>query len=227
MFSEPRTISLLSEVIHLPMKHSIESLREVYNRVCGSCGYENFIRTSTGVRVERHDTQGDGFSHLNFTGDRIQFTEDHVGITVDQFAQKVHTVLSEAMPILRVPVLLVQQVTVRVICTPNGFKSAAEFLARSIFQIREEDLSLLDRPTNVHGFRLVFPPTAEKPHGYNVRIETYLRDKRSIYIENVGTYKTPIQMPTLDAVQRNIEETSEFLVNHVVPFLSRYDRKPE
>ena len=143
MLSEPRTISLLCELIHIPMKHSSDRLRDVYNRVCNSCGYENFIRTPTGARIERNDPDGGGISHLNFSGDRIQFTEDHMGISVDQFAMKVSTVLRETMPLLRIPVILVQQATVRVITTPNSFKNAAEFLARSIFRIREDDLSLL------------------------------------------------------------------------------------
>ncbi len=225
MLSEPRTISLLSECVHLPAKHSLDQLREVYTNVCGTCGYENFIKTPAGVRLERHESQGDGFSHLNFAGDRIQFTEDHVGSSTDQFSKKVRTVLAEAMPRLRIPVILVQQVTVRVICTPNSFKNAAEFLARSIFRIRGEDFDLLGRPTSVHGFRLVFPATKDQPHGFNVRVESYLRDHRSIYVENVGTFKTPIQIKALDVIERNIELTSEFVVNNVVPFLSRYDRR--
>jgi len=225
LFSEPRTISLLSECVHLPTKHSIEGLREVYNRVCRTCGYENFIKTASGVRLERHESQGSGFSHLSFASDRIQFTEDHVGISIEQFAKKVRSVLEEAMPLLKIPIILVHQVTVRVICTPNSFKHAAEFLARSIFRFRAEDLELLGRPTSVHGFRLVFPATREVSHAFNVRVESYVKDQRSIYVENVGTFKTATPTQTLDSVEQNIEATSEFIANHVVPFLSRYDRR--
>jgi hypothetical protein len=207
------------------MKHSLDQLREVYTRVCGTCGYENFIKTPAGVRLERNDSQSSGFSHLNFAGDRIQLTEDHVGISIDQFSKKVRTVLQEAMPRLKIPIILVQQVTVRVTCTPNSFKNAGEFLARSIFRIRGEDLQLLGRPTSVHGFRLVFPATKEQPHAFNVRVESYLRDQQSVYIENVATFKTPIQINSLDKIEHNIELASEFVADHVVPFLSRYDRR--
>ncbi len=225
MFSEPRTISLLTECLHLPLKHSVDNLREVYNKICGTCGYENFIKTATGVRLERHESQGDGFSHLNFAGDRIQFTEDHVGISIDQFAKKVRTVLEVAMTELRIPVILVQQTTVRVISTPHSFKSAAEFLAKSLFRIRGEDLELLGRPTSVHGFRLVFPASGDNAHAFNVRVESYLRDQRSIYVENVGTFKSPIQLQALEKVESNMELTSDFVTNNIVPFLSKYDRR--
>jgi hypothetical protein len=155
----------------------------------------------------------------------MQFTQDHLGTSVEEFGMKVADVLKTTMPLLQIPVILVQQGTVRVIASPNSFKTAAEFLARSIFRIRQEDLQLLGRPTSVFGFRLVFPPTKEHPAAYNVRIESYLRDPRSVYVENVGTFKAPIQLQSLDAVQRNLELTSQHIVDHVLPFLSRYDKK--
>ena len=73
MFSEPSTISLLCECVHLPAKYRIERVREVYNKICTTCGYENFIRTSTGARIERRGPGGRGFSRLTLTGDRFQF----------------------------------------------------------------------------------------------------------------------------------------------------------
>ena len=225
MLSEPRTISLLCDLIHLPAKHDLDALRAVYNRVASSSGYENFIRTPAGARLERHAPEGGGFSHLTFTGDRIQFAEDHMSLTVEEFALKVATVARLAMPILRIPVILVQQVTVRVIATPNTFKNAADFLAGSIFRIREGDLELLGRPANVFGFRLLFPATKENPASFNVRVESYLRDPQCVYVENVGTYKAPIQLASLESVEKNILATSSHMVDHLLPFLSRYDRR--
>lgn len=224
MLSEPRTISLLCELVHIPMKHSTDRLRELYNRVCNSCGYENFIRTPGGARLERQDPDSDGFSHLNLTGDRMQFTDDHTGTTVEQFGRKVREVLKEAFSTLSVPVVLAQQVTVRTIATPNHFGTAAEFLARSIFRIRPDDLQTLGRPTSVFGFRLVFPATRDEPYGFNTRVESYLRDPRSLYVETVGTFKNPIQAPAAELVERQLQMTSDFSVEKVIPFLSSCDR---
>ncbi|MEM7236178.1 MAG: hypothetical protein AAF517_28700, partial [Planctomycetota bacterium] len=125
MLSEPRTISLLCELVHIPKKHHPDQLRDVYSRVCKSSGYENFIRTPNGARIERQGDAG-GFSHLNFTNDRVQFTEDHVGISPDQFAQKVVGVTRDIVSMLQIPVILVQQATIRVTTTPNIYKSGAE-----------------------------------------------------------------------------------------------------
>ena len=223
MLSEPRTISLLCEIVHIPMKHSLDALRDVYARVCSTCGYENFIRTPAGARVERHQEQSGGFSHLTFTGDRLQFTDDHIGLTVDQFAEKVAAVLGVAVPRLRIPVILAQQVTVRLIVTPTAHMSAEEFLGQKLFRVAPGDLERLGRPAHLFGLRLMAPATQLELQTYNVRVEAYMRDRRSLYLENVGTFKVPIATQSLATVGNQIEATSHFLVERVVPFLSLFD----
>ena len=225
LLSEPRTISLLTEVIHLPAVQPPEKLREVYNEVCRTCGYENFTRIQGGARIERREPEGEGLSQLTFLGDRIQFTEDHTGASVDQFGKKILAVLSTALPALSIPLILVQQTTVRVTATPNSFRSASEYLARSLFRIQGDDLQPLGRPASVFGFRLVLPATAQHPHNFNVRVECYVRDGRSLYIENVGTFKAPIQPSTISEVEKNLHLTADYLGENVFKFLSLFDRK--
>ncbi len=225
MLSEPRTITILTELVHVPAAHAAEKLREVYNEVCRTCGYENFIRVQGGARIERGEPEVGGVSQVTFLADRIQIAEEHTGVTMDQFGRKTHAVLACALPTLGIPFLLVQVCTVRAITAPNTFRGASEYLARSLFRIQPEDLQTFQRPTSVFGFRLVFPPTNHHPHNFNVRVECYARDGRSLYLENVGTFKAPIQTANLEDVERNLRTTSEFLLDNVVSFLSIYDRK--
>lgn len=225
MLSEPRTISLLTELIHIPAKHSVENLRQIYNTICGSCGYENFIRTPEGARVERTETEGPEVSTVTFRHDRLLVVEDNTTLTLDQYAKKLEAVAKTTMEILNLPFFLVQQATVRAIATPNCFKTAGEFIGKSLFRIRAEDLSPLGRPTNVFGLRLFFPATKELPHQFNVRIESYVKDPRSVYIENIGMFKTPIQYQKLETLGDNVEATADFVSAHLCPFLSQYDIK--
>jgi hypothetical protein len=225
MLSEPRTISLITELVHVPVAHSPAKLREVYGAVCARCGYENFLRIQGGARIERRNPEEEGFSQLNVLGDRIQLTEDHTGTSVDAFAKKVIAVLEVALPALKIPFLLVQQNSVRIVATPNNFRSASEFLALSLFKVDAEKLKPLGRPANVFGMRLLFPPTKEQPENYNVRVESYVRDAKALYIENVGTFKAPIQTSSLSIVETNLAKTSEFLTTNVMEFLSAYDQR--
>lgn len=225
MLSEPRTINLLTDLIHIPSKHSAERIREVYSEVCASCGYENFIRTAEGARLEAAQIEGNQVSTVNFRQDRIQFFEDQGASTFDQFCRKVDEVAKRAMEILHIPFFLVQQSTIRAIASPRCYKTAAEFLASSLFRIQEADVAPLGRPTNIVGLRLLFPPTKEHPQKYNLRIEAYLKDRRSIYIENTATFQTPIHPKALDRLTTNLQEASEFISSNVHQFLSQYDKK--
>jgi hypothetical protein len=230
MLSEPRTISLLAELIHIPVKHSFERLREVYNQISSACGYENFIRLANGARLERGQGEEGQSSTLTFLNDRLQLVEDStVGesavISVEETGRKLTTALKAALPTLGIPIVLVQQYTVRALATPNSYKNAAEFLGRSLFRIKEEDVAVLGRPTSIFGLRLVFPPQKSQLNNFNVRIEAYARDPRSVYLENVGMWKTPLQLGQLDQVQENLERTADFLTANVLKFLSQYDRR--
>ena len=225
MFSEPRTISLVSEFIHVPTQHTQDNLRSVYNEVCRTCGYENFMRVQGGARIERRSPESEGFSQLTILGDRIQMIDDHTGVTAEQFSKKAIEVLRILMPTLGVPIILVQQTKVRMTSSPGNYRTAAEFLARRLFQVSAQELEPLGRPTSVFGFRLVFPATKEHSENFNVRIESYVRDATALYIENTGTFKTPIQLAGLEQVEKNLNDTSDFVSENLVNFLSTYDRK--
>ncbi len=225
MLSEPRTISLLTDLIHVPAKHAIDRLREFYNSVCGPLEYENFIRTPDGARIEKTQTEGAETSTVVLRQDRISVIEDSTTLTVDQYSQKLEAVAKTAMEVLKLPFFLVQQSTVRAIASPHAFKTGAEFIGRSLFRITTEHLGPLGRPTNIFGFRLFFPATKEQPHQFNVRVESYVKDNRSIYIENVGMFKTPIQYRGLQAIGRNVQATAEFVSNNLYGFLSQFDSK--
>ncbi len=225
MLSEPRTISLLAELIHIPAKQSIEKLRDVYNQVSTSCGYDNFIRLPNGARIERGQGEGEEVSTMTFLHDRIQMVEDNMTGSVEQAGKKLVAVLQKAMPGLGIPFFLVQQFTVRAIATPNSYKNASEFIGRSLFRIREEDVAVLARPTNIFGMRLVFPPTKNHLQHFNVRIEAFTRDPQSVYLENVGMYKMPIELARLEELRKYLDQTSEFLSANICNFLSQYDHR--
>ena len=203
----------------------MDQLRNVYNAICSTSDYENFIRTPDGASIERSETEGHEKSTVTFRQDRIVMVEDNTTMTLEQYNQKLETVAKTTMEILNLPFFLVQQTTVRAIASPNAFKTAGEFIGKSLFKIRSDDLSPLGRPTNIFGFRLFFPGTKEQPYQFNVRVENYIKDNRSVYIENIGLFKTPIQYQNLDNIAKNVHATAEFVSSNLCPFLSQFDNK--
>ena len=70
-----------------------------------------------------------------------------------------------------------------------------------------------------------FPPTQQMPQQFNVRIESYLKDQRSVYIENVGIWKGQIQYQNLDIIGRNTLAAAEFVSSNLRQFLNQFDKK--
>ena len=225
LLSEPRTISLLTELIHIPTKSTVDQLRGIYNSICGSLDYENFTRTADGARIERCQGETPDTSTVTFRQDRVIMVEDNTTLTLEQYTQKLEVVARTAMEALNLPFFLVQQTTVRAIASPNAFKTGGEFIGKSLFRITPDDLRPLGRPTSIFGFRLFFPATKEQPYQFNVRVESYVKDNRSIYIENVGMFKTPIQHANIDVLGKNVQATADFLATNLCRFLSRFDRQ--
>ena len=227
MLSEPRVIALLIELLHLPMQHSLSRLRGLYAQLCTECEFENFTKRPGGARIERPASEESGLSRLTFSPDRIQLLEEGGLLTIDSFCRRLEVILERAMDQLGIQIFLVEQCTVRSVVTPGAFPSAADFIGTRLMNIASGDLSVLGRPANVFGFRLTVPPTAESRDSYNVRVEVYARDPSSLYLENVGTYRSPVNRGDLRSVTSAMRETCTFVTDRLCPFLSLFDIAPD
>jgi hypothetical protein len=227
MLSEPRTVALITELIHIPMQHAINRLRGLYTQLCTECDFENFTRRPGGARIERPASEEAGLSRLTFSTDRIQFLEEGGLLTLDSFCRRLEVILERTMDLLSVPIFLMEQCTVRSVVSPGAFKSASDFIGMRLMNIASGDLSALGRPTSVFGFRLAVPPTAEHRDSYTVRIEVYARDPQALYLENVGTFRNPINRNDVGEAAQAMRDASTFVSDRLCPFLSRFDVAPE
>ena len=223
MLSEPRTLAMLIELLHLPMQHSVSRLRNLYAQLCTECEFENFTRRPGGARIERPASEEAGLSRLTFSTDRMQFMEEGGLLTLDSFCRRLEVILERSMDTLAIPVFLVEQCTTRTGVTPGAFSTASEFIGSRLMNIATGDLSVLGRPTSVFGFRLAIPPTKDKRDSYNVRVEVFARDPKSLYLENVGTFRSPINRADLSAVTGAMRATATFVSDRLCPFLSLFD----
>jgi len=223
VLSEPRTIALITELIHIPTQHSANRLRDLYTRLCTECDFENFIRTPGGARIERPASEEAGLARLVYLPDRLQFVEEGGFITIDDHCRRLEVILERSMEMLRIPIFLMVQSTVRSLVTPGAFKSAAEFIGRRLMNIAASDLSALGRPTNVFGFKLAVPPVPSRADSYNIRVEVYARDPKSLYLENIGTFRYQVGRGEISRASEAVKETASFLSDRLCPFLSLFD----
>lgn len=221
---EPRTIARIIELFHIPIQHSPETLRDVYQEISSSCGYDNFIRVAGGARLESAATEGGTVSRLTFSKDRIGFHEERSDGSLESLLRRVEAVIAVATEKLSIPIFIARNLTLRAIASPPRGLTSSEFVAQNLVRVEPEDFQPLGRPGQVVGLRFHFPPTEPKGGTHQVRIESYLRDPRMLYLEDWATFKVPVQSRDHRKISAELQEVEEFLHERLCSFLSQFPR---
>jgi hypothetical protein len=208
------------------MQHSPHRLRSLYQELCTQCEFENFIRRPAGAIIERPASEEAGLSRLTFSTDRMHLIEEGGLLTLDSFCRRLDAILSRSMDHLGIPVFLMELCTVRMVATPGHFESASDFISTRLLNFGAVDLSQLGRTTKVFGLSLSVPPTADMRDSYSIRVEVFARDPKSLYLENAGTFRTPINRADIAQAGDAMRATCEFVSERLCPFLSRFDVPP-
>ncbi|MHC4934893.1 MAG: hypothetical protein ACYTGJ_01620 [Planctomycetota bacterium] len=224
MIGEPKTIARIVELVHLPVNHDPEVLRQIYSMVSVACGYDNFIKQADGARLETAPPAGSGGSRVIFLRDRIVFQEERTDATLEHFARKVEAVLKAALPKLGIPMIIGRTITQRLLLGVPGGESAADFLSRKAFRIEADDLEGFERAGQVVGLRLDFPMRQPQEAGHRIRIESFLREPGSLFLEDVATWKIPVQGANAMQITEELEQVDEFVGDRVIRFLGGLGR---
>ncbi len=223
MMTDPRTVSRILEYFHLPIQHAPEVLRDVYLQVSRSCEFDNFIRIPGGARLESVASEGSASSSVSFLKDRISFQEEQPSSSLEILLRRIEATLGVATAKCNIPLFVARNITFRaVVPAPRG-QHGSQFLSENFFKLEPEHFSDFERPGALVGFRMQFhpkDPTREPLH--QVRIETYLKDPRSLFVEDWATFKVPIQSRDLARLSTEAKEVEAFLGERVTAFLAQF-----
>ena len=224
----PRTIALLTELIHAPVAPDPAPLQQLHNELfqAGNPPYQSFHSAPQGVALSNPVTRPGAVSSAEFLPDRMRFREELTALTVDDFAARTSAIALRAARARGIPQFAAQAVVVRTLVNPRHFEDSRAFLRDAILGMREETAAF-GRDPALYGMRLVFPPTPEQPNSYTLRIESFANDPRSIFVENQGTFGPIPVTPESDAPSRNVDSTYEFLHTRALAFLGQFDVRLE
>jgi len=224
----PRTIALLCELLHPPLRPDPAGIQRIHNRMFegGAPLYGSFSVTPLGPVLSNVSTRPGAVSQVAFLADRFQFREELSSLTTGEFAERVVQVASMAAEQQKVTLLTAQQVTLRTLVNPRHYKDSVALLQDGMLGMQEE-VEVFGRDPRMWGLRLIFPAVPDEPNAFALRIETYTADPRSLFLENQGTFGPHQVQLGLDAVAANIEATYGFLVDRALPFVGRFDVRAE
>ena len=223
---DPRTIALLSEIIHPPLELAAQSVQAIHNELYqhAEFSYQNFAVTPQGITLSNLVEQEGAVSSVNFLPDRIQIREELSGAHVDDFGRRLEHVAKIAIERLSIPILVAQQHVVRSLINPRHFADSREFLAGAVCGLPPEDFGAFERPIELYGMRLLFPAITENGDNHAIRIESFRDDSRCVWLEDVATFTTAVMPGQLDQLASNMRDTYDFVRSKVLGFLARFDR---
>jgi hypothetical protein len=228
MHYAPRTIALLTELIHQPLAPDPAAIQRIHNDLfqAGSPAYQNFHALPQGAVLSNPVTRPGAVSTAEFLPDRMRFREELTAVTQEDFASRVADLALRAAQSRGLQQFSAQAVIVRTLVNPRNYSDSREFLRESMLGMRAET-AVFERDPALYGLRLAFPPSPAEPNAFTLRIESYAGDPRSIFLENQGTFGPIPVADGADAPRDNVDGTYRFLVSKALAFLSQFDVRLE
>ncbi len=224
----PRTIALLSEILHDPLPSDPSSVQRVHNTMFegGHPDYSSFAVIQNGAVLSNPGTRPGEVSQVSFLPDRFQFREELGHLTYDGFAARVRRIATSVAELRGIPRFTAQSVIVRTLVNPRTYKDSRNYLKNGMFGFGDK-MEVFEQAPQLLGLRMVFPPTQESPSAFSLRIESFNNDVRSLYIESQATFG-PIDVSNgLETLEGNVHETYKFVVERGLPFVNEFDARQE
>lgn len=220
-----RTIAFAAEILHPPLQLRADLVQTVHNtlyRQPGN-GYQNFQVAPDGIHLSNLPQSPGQVSSATFTWNRLILREELRGIAVEDFATRVVNVTTTAFQTLGITTSIASQFVVRSLIAPRHFRDGREFLGKRLVAPGSEAWTSLGRPLHSLGVRFVFPPAAGDPSTFQVRVETWPQDPRSLWVENVGNFPGPVATTDAPQLANPLFSTYRYLSGPVCDFLSSLD----
>lgn len=222
---DPRTIAFAAELLHPPQQLRADLAQSVHNTLYQkpAIGYQNFQVAPDGIHLSNLAQAPGQISTASFAWDRLVLREELRATTVEDFATRIVNVASTAFQTLGITATLAQQFVVRSLIAPRHFRDGREFLSRRLIAPGADAWQTLTRPLQSLGVRLVLPAPAGGRGVFQVRVETWPQDARSLWIENTGSFTGPIAVGDSPQLAELLYETYRYVTGPVGEFLASMD----
>ena len=221
-----RSLGYVVELINPPLKHTIERSNSLFSALADY--YTSCERPADNVTHLIHkDRNSEEVKKLSILPDRLILLNNFTQGNVDIFIETAKDILSKSISVLKIPLFFFRQYTIRIVANPLKVQDSRKFICNNICKFEEIALKKFGRPIHGCGLKFVFPPTPNDNNEFNVRIESFLRDIKEIFIENQARFLNPLQILNdskyLGVIEGEIKKTHDFIINKISDFLIQYN----
>lgn len=222
---EPRTIAFGAELLHPPIQLRADLVQRVHNELFQrpELAYHNFGVAQDGIHLTNLSQAQGQISSATFLPDRIVFREELRGITVEDFATRIVNVAGVAYRTLGVAQSVAQQFWVRSLVNPQTVTDSRAFVAEHLLADGSASLPDFGRPVHSVGLRLSFGAPAPSEPTLNLRIEPWIQEPRSLWLEVIGQFNASLPAAQIPEVGAGLFQTYRFMTGPALDFVARYD----
>ncbi len=208
------------------MRFLKEQLQELYTQTAKTHDYTSSIINENGTaEFNIIDQRTPEVTKYVFMGNYITLMHDNINkISLEQFANSVNDIILKAMKELGIPLFVEQRYIIRCHANAHMMEDSRKFIIENVCSIREDKLKGFERPLHGAGLRFVFPPTQNNINEFDVKVESWLRDVRNIYLDNTGRFFQPIQQANINDVKQNLLITRDFIYKNISNFLASFNQ---
>jgi hypothetical protein len=222
-----RSIQFFAELVHPPMNWQLADLQRAHGKLFEreSSRYVNFQMVQGGAMLSNPVAQQGAHSAAWILGDRMRVQEQLTGISGDDFEKRLDAFARNAFEELKVPHFAATQFAVQSLVTPRTSTSALDLVGRSMLSLEADDLALFERPPQLLGVRMTFPTAPIDEGQFLSRIEAMQRDPKTIFLENVGVFRSKIEPETAGRVVAQFCQTYAWIQEQLVGYVGRVENR--
>lgn len=228
MHYQPRTIALLTEVVHPPLAPDPRVVQRLHNETyqAGPPPWASFTVGESGPSLSNPATHPGHVSQATFLPDRLLVREEQSAVTVEEFAERTAHLAARYAAERSIGVFLAQVVTLRTLVNARHQRDTRAFLAQDVMDLGES-LGAFSRPPATVGLRLAFTSAQAEQPAIGLRIESFNADPRSLFLEVQATFGPVVSASATDALRQRVHAAYQVLHTEVLEFVAQHDQPRE
>ncbi len=222
-----RSIQFLAELVFPAQQWQLADLQRLHAKAFerDTTRYVNFQLVQGGAMLANPPAQQGAVSAAWVLGDRLRIQEQITGISRDDFERRLDSFARTALTELKIPHFVAEQYAVQSLVTPRLTSNSIDLVGKSMLSMTSEDYSHFERPPLLLGVRMSFPSAPVDDGQFHSRIESMQRDPKTIFLENVGVFRTQITEPDAGKIISQFVQTYDWLSEQLVGWISRAETR--
>lgn len=218
-----RSIQFLAELVFPQQQFQLTDLQKLHAKCFErpDSRYSNFQLVQNGATMSNPVSQQGAVSAAIVLPDRIRLQEQLTGVAREDFEKRLDAVARAVFSELKVPHFAAQQFAVQSLASPRVAQNSVDLMGKAMLSFGSSDYQLFERPPLLMGVRMSFPTAPVDEGQFHSRIETMQRDPKSIFLENVGVFRTQITEADAGRLISQFVQTYDWIREQLLGWVER------